>query len=145
MRRFLPITLLLTLIATCGPSATPPPKRGAAAARRAARRAAPKKCPTLELSPKLRRHKKITRRIRKEVCGLQACYDAAQGDVKDLGDTVRLSVTIDPEGRVEAVRLSAREVTASLTRCVRSKVMAWDFDIRDAPFTYGPFKIRFAP
>lgn len=145
MHHIWPTTLLIALIAACGPSATLPPRRGATAVRRAA----PTKCPELELSPKLRQHKKLTRRIRKMVCGLQTCYDAARvkgkGDLKDFDRHVRLSVTIDPGGRVEAVRLSALDVPASLTRCIRSKVMRWDFDIRDDTFTYGPFKIRFAP
>ena len=60
------------------------------------------------------------------------------------GGTIRLSVTIDRGGRIEAIRLAARKVPESLTKCVRSKVLRWDFDIRDDPYTYGPFKIKFA-
>lgn len=130
-----PTTLLIACVSACGPSATPPPRRAAASTR----------CPTLGLTPKLRRQKRLTRRIRKMVCKLQACYTAAQKETKDPGGTMRLSVTIDTGGRIEAIRLSAREVTHTLTKCVRSKILRWDFDIRDDPYTYGPFKIRFAP
>ena len=140
MHRILPTTLFVAFITACGPSATPPPRRGTASGGTASTR-----CATLVLSPKLRRHTKLTRRIRKEVCKLQTCYTAAQKETKDPGSTMRLSVTIDSGGRVEAIRLTAREVTRTLTQCVRSKILRWDFDIRDASITYGPFKIRFAP
>lgn len=140
MRHFLVQTLLFgSLIAACGPKITSPTSRGSTTARRTA----PTKCPALDLSPKLRRQKTLTRRIRKMVCGLGACYAAAQEEVKDVGGTMRLSVTIDRGGRVEAIALSAREVPASMTACIRAKILRWDFDIRDEPFTYGPFKIRF--
>jgi hypothetical protein len=142
LRRVLPITLtLMILAAACGPGGTPPPRRGSTAARRAA----PARCPTLELSPKLRRQKKLTRRIRNQVCALQECYDAAKGALKEPGGTVRLSVTIDTGGRIEAIRLSSRKLPPSLTGCVRAKVLRWDFDIRDDSFTYGPFTVKFAP
>jgi len=124
----------------CGPGATPPPRRGTTA-----RRAKSNKCPTLKLSPKLRQQKKLTRIIRKQVCALQACFEAAQREAKDPGGTIQLSVTIDTGGRVEGIRLSTNDVTRTLTYCVRSKILRWDFDIRDNPVTYGPFKIRFAP
>lgn len=166
MHRIWPTTLslaIMAIMAACGPSATPPPRSGSTtgAAIGTARRAAPTKCPEVELTPKLRRQKKLTRRIRQLVCGLQACYEAARSnskatgkasgagkaslDLKDFDRRVTLTVTIDQGGRVEAVRLSALDVPASLTSCIRSKAIRWDFDLRDDSVTYGPFKIRFAP
>jgi hypothetical protein len=135
------LTLLLPVMAACGPKTPSGPNGGTTAARRTG----PAKCPALDLSKKLRRQKTLTRRIRKMVCTLQPCFDAAEGRVKKADSTIRLSVTIDRGGRIEAIRLSVRSVPASLTACVRAKVWRWDFDIRDDPYTYGPFKIRFAP
>ncbi len=149
MRRFLPLTFTLTLtltafvplITACGPKTTSSSKGDTTAARRAG----PTKCPTLTLSPKLRRQKTLTRRIRKMACRLQACYDAAPDGVNNTKATVQLSVTIDQGGRIEAIRLKVRDLPGSVTACIRSKVWRWDFDIRDDPYTYGPFKVLFSP
>ncbi len=134
------LSMSLITFAACGPSASSSSSR-----RTAARPAAPKKCPKLTLSKKLLKQKTLTRRIRKLVCGLQSCFEDAQSVTKDPGAYMRLSVTIDRGGRIEGIRLAAKKVPASLTKCVRSKVLRWDFDIRDDSFTYGPFKIKFAP
>lgn len=131
----------------CGPSASSSSggKGTTTTTATAAPDTGPKKCPKLELPRKLLKHKTLTRRIRKLACGLQACFDAASAEVKKRKGYIKLSVTIDRGGRIEAIRLTSRRLPESVTSCVRSKALRWDFDIRDDSFTYGPIKIHFAP